>query len=265
MHLESTHRERGLTSLIRIASAGDRAALDRLFRRIEPDLRRMVGLAPRLARGAADMQTTEIIDEGFMRLMRRDGDRWADREHFLRTARLIVRDVIVDSARRNLSVKRGGRSRGGEIDASQIAGDMRGEQGVRALEMAELASALELLRERRPECSDVLWCRFAMRLDRASTAALLGISVHAVDRHALMAKSWLRARLLGREGEEDAQRRADVPGREAGSDDREPDREDPRRGLATPMRTNTKQGRAGRLRRASSTERGPHDHHRHSR
>lgn len=200
-HDRSNQDDQSITSLIRLASVGEPDSMDELYRLVEPDLRRMTSWISPGIRKAAQLQTTEIIDEGFMRLIQRSSDYWQDREHFFRIASLIVRDVAVDETRKRLTLKRGGARR--QERAIALDGISGSESSVSsAIELGELTSALGGLRVLHPESSDVLWCHYAMKLDRAQTARLLGISVHSIDRHHLFAKTWLRAKLTGPAGKD---------------------------------------------------------------
>lgn len=194
MHAHAnTAADHDLTALIRLASGGEADALDRLFRETEPHLRRLARSVSWSARRAARLRTTEIIDDGFMRLVQNAPERWADRDHFFRVAALVMHDIVVDETRRCLAQKRGG-DRGRE-PLAEDAGAVDSRDLRSGIEITDLTTALRALREAHPETADVLLCRYAMGLDRARSAHTLGISVHAVDRHHGFARAWLRATL----------------------------------------------------------------------
>jgi RNA polymerase sigma factor (TIGR02999 family) len=99
--------------LIERAREGDRAAFDRIFELLYPELRQ---IAPRrLSRSARDglMETTALVDECDLKFVRRESLTPSDRSHFLAYSAAVMRSIIVDAARAAQTERRGG-------DAEQI-------------------------------------------------------------------------------------------------------------------------------------------------
>ena len=96
-----------VTDLLLAWGNGDRAALDELLPIIHQELRRLARLQMRGERPNHTLQTTALVNEAFLRLveLRRIG--WHDRTHFLAISARLMRRILVDLARSNLTQKRG--------------------------------------------------------------------------------------------------------------------------------------------------------------
>jgi RNA polymerase sigma factor (TIGR02999 family) len=97
-----------ITLLIRAASDGDERAADRLYERLYGDLRRMA--RARLRRGGRDavLDTSVVVHEAYVRLVRAASIRATDRQQFLAYAANAMRSVVVDFVRERNADRRGG-------------------------------------------------------------------------------------------------------------------------------------------------------------
>jgi len=105
-----------VTQLIAQARDGDRAAFDRIFELMYPELR---GVAHRrLSRHARDgaLDTTALVNECYLKFMQRRQLAPGDRAHFLAYSATVMRSIIVDAARAAQADRRGG-------DAEQVTLD----------------------------------------------------------------------------------------------------------------------------------------------
>src|SRR5947209_15725198 len=120
-----------VTLLLDAAAAGDRRAAAELLPLVYDELRRLA--AARLADEPSGntLQPTALVHEAYLRLIGTpEGDRWNHRGHFFGAAAEAMRRILVESARRRRSLKRGG----GRI-----------EQGLDHLEIAAPQPAEDLL------------------------------------------------------------------------------------------------------------------------
>jgi RNA polymerase sigma factor (TIGR02999 family) len=96
-----------ITSLVAAAREGDRDAADRLYRAVYDELRR-IARAQRVRLGSRDtMSTTVVVHELYLRLERADRLAVADRHHFFSLAARVMRQILIDGARRELAGRRG--------------------------------------------------------------------------------------------------------------------------------------------------------------
>src|SRR5215467_4735264 len=92
--------EAPVTYLLQSCSTGDRAAAEQVLPLIYQELRRQ--------RGGPTLQATAIVHEVYLRLSREEGFRCTSRTHFFALAAHVIRQILVDHARRRNRLKRGG-------------------------------------------------------------------------------------------------------------------------------------------------------------
>src|SRR6476620_5561190 len=97
-----------VTGLLRLWSAGDESARDRLiplvYDRLHALAHRRLGFAPI----DNSLNTTELVHEAYIRLVGASRVDLPDRAHFLGLASEIMRNLLVDRARSHLAAKHGG-------------------------------------------------------------------------------------------------------------------------------------------------------------
>jgi RNA polymerase sigma factor (TIGR02999 family) len=95
-----------LTQWLALAAQGDRAALDRVFAHLYPELRRIA--RARLYRSPDGLlDTTSLVHETFLRLVASTQLELADRNHFFAYAAKTMRNLIIDFARAQSAERRG--------------------------------------------------------------------------------------------------------------------------------------------------------------
>src|SRR5262249_3376374 len=125
----------------------------------------------------------------YIRLAKLDRLAGIDHSHFLSLAARLMRQILVDEARRTLATKRGSGAVAISLDeADPVApGD-----AVDLLALDEAPTRLAALDAR--QCR-IVELRFFAGLTAEETAAALGISVPTVQRDWAMARAWLNAEL----------------------------------------------------------------------
>jgi RNA polymerase sigma factor (TIGR02999 family) len=104
----STERSGGnVIALLQSWQEGDKGALDRLVEIVHAELRR---IARARLKGASDLllQPTALVHEAYLRLVDVDRMTVHSRTHFLALAARLMRQILVDHARRRQASKRGG-------------------------------------------------------------------------------------------------------------------------------------------------------------
>src|SRR5690606_22887961 len=116
----------------------------------------------------ATLCTTALVNESWLKLQRMAN--WQDRRHFLATAALAMRQVLVTDAQARFAAKRGH----GEIPLSLSDGfdapDAVDEQ------IVQVNDALERLAALSPRLAQVIECRFFAGYTETETAQALGIT-----------------------------------------------------------------------------------------
>jgi RNA polymerase sigma factor (TIGR02999 family) len=178
-----------ITRLIQEHRDGSRDALDRLFPLVYEELHRMAHRALLRERASHTLSTTALVHEAYFRLVDQDRAGWNDRIHFLAIAATAMRRILVDYARRQKRLKRGGERRAVTLDDAMLVADERADT---LIALDEALSDLGMLNAR---LSRVVECRFFAGLTTEETAAALQVTTRTVERDWQKARAWLYARL----------------------------------------------------------------------
>ena len=174
-----------ITQLLMQWRAGDEAALDQLMPLVYDELRRLARRSMRGERSNHTLQTTALVNEAYLRLVRSSQVNWHDRAHFFAIAAQLMRRVLVDEAR-----KRNFQKRGGDATLITLDDDLAPAQQ-RSLDLLELNEALDRLAQFAPRKCQVVEMRFFGGLSIDETGAALGVSTDIVKREWRTAKLWL--------------------------------------------------------------------------
>lgn len=148
-------------------------------------------LAHQVRRGRAGetLGTTALVHEAFLRLSASKPAAWKDEAHFFAVAARAMRHILLDAARRELALKRGGGREALPYDDALHAPPARPEV------IVALDAALETLAARDPRRAQVVEHRVFAGLSIEETARLLGVSTATVERDWRAARAWLAAQL----------------------------------------------------------------------
>jgi hypothetical protein len=98
---------RSLTKQLQSFSGGDREIAEVILREVLPTLHQIAVRELRRERYIAPLSPTELINEVWLRSLRKGGWQINSREHFYAIAALAMRRVLVDFARQRLAQRRG--------------------------------------------------------------------------------------------------------------------------------------------------------------
>lgn len=179
-----------VTGLLVSWRQGDAAALDRLMPLVYNELRRVARGHLRREPAGHTLQPTALVHEVFLRLVGTDHSTPTSRTHFFAISARLMRQVLVDHARRKRADKRGGGATVIGLDEASPAATQASSVDVLALD-----EALEVLSSLDARQCRVVELRFFAGLNIPETADALGISTATVEREWVMAKAWLHQRL----------------------------------------------------------------------
>lgn len=185
------HRNRALGERGNDFSDRDRAreGADAAFERLYDELHLLAHR--QLARLPGTMQTTGLVHEAYLKLIRVDGDRM-ERAHFLNLASRAMRQILVDAAKRRSADKRGG---------GIVIQSLTGEPGIASPEPAigvlELDRVLARLEEVDERSARLVELHFFGGLDFSEVADTLGVSRRTAMRDWRAARALLHAELSG--------------------------------------------------------------------
>jgi RNA polymerase sigma-70 factor (ECF subfamily) len=174
-----------VTQLLADWSSGNQAALDKLMPLVEAELHRLAHYYMSRERVGHTLQTTALVDEAYLRLVGQKNIDWQNRAHFFGIAAKLMRQILVDYARKRHFAKRGGNAWHVSLDEAAIIAEER------ASEIVALDEALRDLAEISPEQSRIVELRFFGGLTIEETAEVMRLSVDKVKRDWSMARTWL--------------------------------------------------------------------------
>jgi RNA polymerase sigma factor (TIGR02999 family) len=169
--------------------AGDPAALEKLMPVVYQELRKLASSHLRRERPDHTLQPTALINEVYLRLEAQAQSSWRGRAHFFGVASHLMRQILVDHARKRQSAKRGG----GEIivqfeDASLVTIG-------RPNRFLDLDRALTELASFDARKSRMLELHYFGGLSHEECAEVMQVSVGTVRRDMRLAQAWLSQQL----------------------------------------------------------------------
>jgi RNA polymerase sigma factor (TIGR02999 family) len=178
-----------LTAVIRAVREGDGNAADELFRRVYDELHRIASGQRRRWAGNETLNTTALVHEAYLKLVRQDGAAWSDRTHFFSVAATAMRHILINYAQRQVAGKRGGGAAHLPLSDADLVSPEAAE------DLLALDEALHALATVHARSCRVVECRFFGGLDIRETADALSVSPATVERDWAFASAWLRREL----------------------------------------------------------------------
>jgi len=172
-----------ITSLLRRFRSGDRSAAVRLVEKAYPELHRIAEAHFRHERAGHLLQPTALVNEAWQKFVALDAVELSDRVHFLSLCSRLMRQVLVDHARRRATHER---------VLSSMRVDDRDEEKTLDLDLA-----LRKLEEAQPRAARVVELRYFGGLSTEEIALCLDVSPATVKRDWLAARAWLYGQLHG--------------------------------------------------------------------
>ena len=189
--------DRDASNVTRILTAiqrGDLKAADELLPIVYDELRRLA--AQKLSHEAPGqtLQATALVHEAYIRLVGTHDPGWENRRHFFAAAAEAMRRILVERARRKLSLRGSGGLVRVELDRINLAIDTRPDY------LLALDEALARLAVEDEAAAKLVKLRFFAGLTHEEACAALGISRATGYRHWAYARAWLRVEITGGKG-----------------------------------------------------------------
>jgi RNA polymerase sigma factor (TIGR02999 family) len=179
-----------VTRILSAVEQGDAQAAEQLLPLVYNELRRLA--AQRLAqeKPGQTLQATALVHDAYIRLVDiEQSETWNSRGHFFAAAAEAMRRILVDSAKRKQSAKRGGQVQRVGLDEDQIAAPGR------SIDLIALDEALTELAVHDSRKAELVKLRYFAGLTIRQAADVLRISESTADADWAYAKSWLRVRI----------------------------------------------------------------------
>ncbi len=172
-----------VTGLLARWAKGDQQALSDLTPIVYKELRQLAASYLRREPQNHTLQPTALVHEAYLRLVDQKDPCFENRSHFFGVAARLMRQILVDHARRRRAGKRAG------INVSLEAVSGLGEE--RGRDLVALDNSLDALEKLDPRKSKAIELRYFAGLSMDEIAQALQISAVTVRRDLRMAEAWL--------------------------------------------------------------------------
>jgi RNA polymerase sigma factor (TIGR02999 family) len=173
-----------VSALLAEWQAGSEAALEALVQVVYPKLRRLAHQYIQKERAGHTLQSTAVVHEAYLRLVKQAGAKFENKAHFFAICAQLMRQILVEYARRRGAAKRNGGCRLTLIEGIE---PIKG----RGMDLIALDDALRSLAQLDAQQSRMVELRFFAGLSIGETAQVLNISPATVKRHWALARLWL--------------------------------------------------------------------------
>lgn len=160
-------------------------ATSALFPLIYEELRRLAAYRLAQEKPGQTLQTTALVNEAYLRLVKDSDAHWENKRHFFLAAAEAMRRILIENARRKNCRKRGGEWRRTEMDVDAI------KTPELAKEVLQIHEVLDQFSEEDPESAELVKLRFFAGLTQQQCADILGISKRTADNRWAFARAWL--------------------------------------------------------------------------
>lgn len=176
-----------ITELLKQAEAGDEASMGRVFAELYPELKRIA--QARLRQDSATLSPTALVHDTFLKMTAGAALSLENRRHFFTCAARAMRLILVDHARRAMSLKRGG-----ERQRVTLDDNLASDRGI-DLDLLALDRALDKLKQRKCEQAEVVELHCFAGLNFADVASLMNCSESTAKRYWSRARAYLHAQV----------------------------------------------------------------------
>lgn len=181
--------EEQLTQVLTSDSADAALTTEALLPLVYDQLRMVAGqLLAREAPGHT-LQPTALVNEAFLRLVRRDGRVWDHRGHFFVAAGRAMRQILVDRARIRAAQKNGGGRRRVDLDLITVSIEPP------TVDVLTLDDAIERLMRYDSRKADIVHLRYFAGMTVRETAEVLELSVGTIEREWRFIRAYLASEI----------------------------------------------------------------------
>jgi len=173
------------TLLLTAIERGDRNAAGELLELVYDELRRLA--TSKMAREAPGqtLQPTALVHEAWLKLVGAQSPKFENRAHFFSAAAEAMRRILIDRARRKMTMRHGGGYERVVLEEQDLVAPNSDEQ------MLAVHEVLDKLATEHPQQAEVVKLRYFAGMTNEETAQVLGVSVATVKNYWTFARTWI--------------------------------------------------------------------------
>ena len=183
--MEKTAESGEITQYLAKWREGDHEALSKITSIVHNEFKILARSYLRRENSDCSLQPTELINESYIRLLGQRSTDWQNRKHFYAVAAKVMRNFLIDHARKRRNSKRGGEFHSVAIDKLQLAVPNKN------VDLVKLDEALLILEELDKRQSRIVELKFFGGMTSKEASEILDISEITVKREWLKAKVFL--------------------------------------------------------------------------
>ena len=173
------------TVLLAAVEQGDPKAADKLLELVYDQLRHLATHKMAQELPGQTLQPTALVHEAWLRLMGSENPTFENRAHFFSAAAEAMRRILIERARRRMSLRRGGTYKRVDIDKCDLASPEADA------ELLAVHEALDELAKAYPVQAEVVKLRYFGGRKNEDIAEILGISLSTVKNYWAFSRAWL--------------------------------------------------------------------------
>lgn len=174
-----------LTQMLQDFGRDDGRAAEDLLPLVYQELRRLAGARMRHESAHHTLQPTALVHEAWLRLVGEANRTWKNRAQFMAAASECMRRILIESARRKASLKRGGGQRPLNLDDFELTAATPDDK------ILLMDEAIEQLRVLDPLKARVVVMKFFGGMTNQEIAENIGATERTVERHWAYSRAWL--------------------------------------------------------------------------
>ena len=179
------------TLLLAAVEKGDPKAADKLLELVYEELRALAARKMAQELPGQTLQPTALVHEAWLRLVGSENPNFENRAHFFSAAAEAMRRILIERARRRMSLRRGGAYQRVDIDKCDLASPEADA------ELLAVHEALDQLAREYPVQAEVVKLRYFGGRNNEEIAQILNVSVSTVKNYWAFARAWLSQQIKG--------------------------------------------------------------------
>ena len=175
-----------VTQLLSAIDSGDPNAAGELLPLVYEELRKLAAFKMAGEKPGQTLQATALVHEAWMKIAGDGRQSFANRRHFLFAASRAMQQILIDTARRKRTARRGGDQPSEPLEESRITVVASSD------ELLAVNDSLVELEAEDPQAAEIVRLRYFVGMTVPEIATALDLSPSTVDRSWAFARAWLK-------------------------------------------------------------------------